>query len=133
MKSNFSKIVLELYDSLKYYKKPKVCILEIKPQYLKIKFYESNEKYNLFEGYLSDCILIDSKEKYNKLINQIIKDKEISYLVEYISKTEMAKTFNGIFIGLVTRDNAFPIIIDNINQNFEILDQSNNLIFKHII
>ena len=27
---------------------------------------------------LSDCILIDSQEEYNKLINQIAKDKEFS-------------------------------------------------------
>ena len=132
MSSDISRFISELYDSLKDYKKPKVCIFQIKPQYIKIKMFESNEKYNLYEGYLSDCILIDSQEEYNKLINQITKDKEFSYLVEYISKTEMAKTFNGLFIGLVKKDNVFPIIIDSPNLNFEILTQTNNLIFKNV-
>ncbi len=131
MSSDISRFILELYDSLKDYKKPKVCIFQIKPQYIKVKIFESNEKYNMYEGYLSDCILIDSEDEYNKLINQIARDKEFSYLVDYISRTNMGKTFKGIFIGLVKKDNVFPIIIDSPNLRFEILGQTNNLIFKH--
>ena len=132
MSSDNSKFLLELYDSLKNYTKPKVCILMIRPHFIKFKICSKN-KYCCYEGYLSDCILINSEEKYNELIKQISKDKQFSYLVDFISKTKMSITFKGVFIGLVNDNNVFPIIIDNSDLSFEFLSQDNKVIFKNYI
>lgn len=83
---DISNYLLYLYKIINKYATPIVSILDIRLQRIKIRLFNSKMD-ETYEGYLTDCLLINSEEKYKNPMEGIYNDPYNSNLIELISKT----------------------------------------------
>ncbi|VVU95705.1 hypothetical protein CPAV1605_1460 [seawater metagenome] len=129
-KSDINSFISTLFHILEPYTKPKVCLFEIKPNFVTIKLSNMKNNEEIYKGFLSDCILINSKEKYDKLIKELNNNSNFGFVIELMEKSVLSKTFTGIFIGIINSNDVYPIIIDDFNKNIEITNPNKEIIFK---